>query len=39
MIYNKLYNINNQTAQPGTLQNIKHRFNHNKASLKSEYHW
>ena len=32
MIYFKLFNLSNQTAQPGTVQNIKHRFHHNKAS-------
>ena len=32
MIYNKLFNLANQTSQPGTIQNIKHRFHHNKAS-------
>ena len=32
MIYNKVFNVNNQTAQPGTIQNIKCRFHHHKAS-------
>ena len=32
MIYNKLYNLPNQTSQPGTLENIKARFHHHKAS-------
>ena len=32
MIFNKLYNLKNQTAQPGTVENIKHRFHHNKVS-------
>ena len=32
LIYNKLYNLPNQTALPGTLQNIKNRFHHHKAS-------
>ena len=32
MIYNQLYNLPNQTAQPGTLQNIKNRFHHNKVT-------
>ena len=33
MIYNKLYNLSNQTAQPGTLQNIKARFHHHKVHI------
>ena len=32
MIYNSQFNLSNQTVQPGTLQNIKSRFHHNKAS-------
>ena len=32
MIYFKLFNLTNQTAQAGTVQNIKHRFHHHKAS-------
>ena len=35
MIFNKLYNLTNQTAQPGTLQNIKSRFHHNKVGEKA----
>ena len=32
MIYFKLFNLPNQTAQAGTVQNIKHRYHHHKAS-------
>ena len=32
MIFNKLFNLPNQTTQPGTVQNITSRFHHNKAS-------
>ena len=32
MIYNSQFNLSNQTVQPGTLQNIKSRFHHHKAS-------
>ena len=32
MIFNQLFNLPNQTTQPGTVQNIISRFHHNKAS-------
>ena len=32
MIFFKLFNLTNQTAQAGTVQNIKHRFHHHKAA-------
>ena len=30
MIFYKLFALNNQTAEAGTVQNIKHRFHHHK---------
>ena len=30
VIHNKNFNLSNQTAMPGTMQNIRHRFHHHK---------